>query len=83
MIKYNTIQKMSSLMSFIRNMFSSNTETPNQNLILTKDDCVVLNPSSEEIMKRECDVSDVMHPLNPLNIKCGSNFGIPMMCFTY
>ena len=77
---------MSSLMSFIRNMFSSNTETPNQDFILTKDDWVVLKPSFEEVMKIEytpTDVSDVMHPLNPMNIKCGSNFGIPMMCLTY
>ena len=86
---------MSSFISFIRNMFSSNTETPKSDLILTKDGWVVLKPSPAEVTKIEREIYDVqnpicngldimnpLHPLHPLNIKCGSSFGMQMMCLT-
>ena len=79
---------MSSIIKFIHNMFSSNSTTPKQELILTNDGCVVLNPSSEDVKKIEierdlCDVTDIMNPLHPLNIKCGSSLEMSMMCLTY
>jgi hypothetical protein len=78
---------MSSLISFIRSMFSSNTETPKSNLILTKDGWVVLKPCSDEVLQISiennlCDIGSIMNPLHPLNMKSVAG-NVGMMCLTY
>ena len=86
---------MSSIIKFIRSMFSDDVENPKPVLILTRDKWVVVNPSAAEVLQISletdfCDLSkrnfydssDVRNPLHPLNIKCGANLGMSMMCLT-
>ena len=87
-IKHIKIYKMSSIITFIRKIFSENTETSTKpvSTILTKDNFVVVNPSDEEILVisrayYNTEISSALHPLNINN--CGSNVGAYVMSMTY
>ncbi len=72
---------MSSLITFIRSLFSEKSKTS------TKDNFVVENTSDEEMIAilpsyTHSNIIDITHPLNPIHIKCNSSFGIAMMYHT-
>ena len=80
---------MASIITFFQKLFSKNTDK--MVFLQISNGWVIINPSNEELAKIEsehvlvskaelCDSSHIMHPLNPLNIKCGSTLGMSMMC---
>jgi hypothetical protein len=92
MIHYKTNTKMSSIVSFFRNMFSDKVETPKPLSLSTRDKWVILNPSAAEVLQIDIendlcnvsrnlyDASSMLSPLHPLNMKCGYDSGMTMMC---